>query len=508
MDTQLERRLLACPSLPTLPSVAGELLARCRAADIDVPAVVAAIARDPALTARVLKVANTVAPAAGPTATVQRAAGALGPNALLATALSFSLVRARRRGDAGLDHVAAWRRAQEVACAARALAQAAGADADAAWTAGLLQDVGVLALYEVLRREYAALVAAGGGDHARLVSLERERLGTDHAEVAALLARSWSLPPELVGALARSHSDAPSATPVEACAAAAGRLVGGEGDDAALRALGLTPAAVAGALARAKREAEALHAPGAPADVDADEAVLLLDQAKETLVLLSFRAAQGAHRAVAAVRELEAQRAALEARTHRDPLTGLHNRLWAEHVLRDLVEEARRGDRPLTLALCDVDRFKLVNDGYGHATGDAVLTAVAGALTRGVRATDAVIRWGGDEMLMALPDTDAAGAGIVAERARTRVALLTVEGPAHEAIHVSLSIGHATLTPGSPHRTLAELLGAADAALYEAKRLGRDRVVAHGAIRPAPGGAAAPPAVASPAVASPAGSRA
>jgi diguanylate cyclase (GGDEF)-like protein len=495
MDAQLEWRLLACPSLPTLPAVAGEVLARCRAADIDVPAVVAAIARDPALTARVLKVANTIAPAAGPAGTVGRAARALGPNALLATALSFSLVRARRRSDAGLDHAAAWRRAHAVACAARALAQAAGADADGAWTAGLLQDVGVLALYEVLGREYGALVAAAGGDHARLVSLERERLGTDHAAVAALLGRAWSLPPELVGALARSHSDAPAATPAEACAAAAGRLLGGPGDgDAALRALGLAPAAVAGALARAKAEAEALHPPEAAAGVDADEALLLLDQAKETLVLLSFRAAQGAHGAVAAVRELEleleAQRVALEARTHRDPLTGLHNRLWAEHVLRDLVEEARRGHRPLTLALCDVDRFKLVNDGYGHATGDAVLTGVAGALTRGVRATDAVIRWGGDEMLMALPDTDAAGAGIVAERARARVALLTVDGPAHEPLKVSLSVGHATLSPDSPHRTLAELLGAADAALDEAKRLGRDRVVAHGAIRSAPAAAA------------------
>jgi len=119
-----------------------------------------------------------------------------------------------------------------------------------------------------------------------------------------------------------------------------------------------------------------------------------------------------------------------------------------------------------------------------------VLIAVAGALSRGMRATDAVIRWLGDAMLMALPDTDAAGAAIVAERARTRVALLTVDGPAHEPLKVSLSVGHATLSPGSPHRTLAELLAAADAALYEAKQRGRDRVVAHGAIGPAPAGAA------------------
>jgi HD-like signal output (HDOD) protein len=181
MDAQLERRLLACPALPTLPSVASAVLERCCAAAIDLGGLVSVLSRDPALAARILEVANAGGGADFQAGTVPRAAEALGQNALLATALGFSLVRSRRRGDVVLDHGALWRRALGVACGARALARAAGADETAAWTAGLLQDLGALALSEVLRREYAALAAEEGDDHACLVALERERLGTDHA---------------------------------------------------------------------------------------------------------------------------------------------------------------------------------------------------------------------------------------------------------------------------------------------------------------------------------------
>src|SRR5919197_5050075 len=99
MDAQLERRLLACPALPTLPSVASEVLERCCAPEIDLAGLVSTLSCDPALAARILKVAGAVAGAHAHPVTVERAAEALGRNALLATALSFSLVRNRRRGD-------------------------------------------------------------------------------------------------------------------------------------------------------------------------------------------------------------------------------------------------------------------------------------------------------------------------------------------------------------------------------------------------------------------------
>jgi diguanylate cyclase (GGDEF)-like protein len=204
----------------------------------------------------------------------------------------------------------------------------------------------------------------------------------------------------------------------------------------------------------------------------------MLEQARETLVLLSCRGTRGGQQAREALRERATERSALEPRTHRDPLTGLHGRLWADHALREMYEEARRSGAPFTLALCDVDRFRLVNDGYGEDVGDAVLVAVAGALARGVRDADAVVRWGDDRFLLALPDTDADGAAAVAGRARQRVAQVAVEGPAREPLRVSISVGHVTLRPAAPCGGLAELLAAAEQALGAAKRAGRDRSVA------------------------------
>jgi hypothetical protein len=226
--------------------------------------VVSALERDPALSARIMRLAKAVGDVGVEADTVARAAEVLGPHALVSTALGFSLVRARRRGDV-IDHAELWRRALGVACSARALARAAGADEAAAWTAGLLQDIGSLALAEVVRREYAAVAAEAGGDHGRLADLERERLGTDHVQVGALLARAWLLPAALTGALERSHAPpGPGATAAELCATLAGRTLGdvaAAARDPVAAALGLDGGAVAAALARAHAEARAMVPP-------------------------------------------------------------------------------------------------------------------------------------------------------------------------------------------------------------------------------------------------------
>jgi diguanylate cyclase (GGDEF)-like protein len=201
----------------------------------------------------------------------------------------------------------------------------------------------------------------------------------------------------------------------------------------------------------------------------------VLELARETLVLVSFRSGRSAHQAERAIEELASEKRALERRSQRDALTGIANRGHGEEFLRGAAETAEREGLPIAVVLCDVDHFKLVNDGYGHATGDALLKAVAGALADGVRQTDLVARWGGDEMLAILPDTDAAGAALVAERMRARIHQLVVTGPAGEAVHAGLSVGVGTAARGAP---VTSLLAAADAALYEAKRAGRNRVCA------------------------------
>ncbi len=228
---ELERRLRSCPTLPSLPAVAFDVLRLCRDEDVDLRKVGEALSSDPALSARVLRAANSTSIAArSRVATLTRAVALLGSSATVAIALSFSLVRGRRRGDpAGLDHGAFWRRAVISGIAARILAERepCRADPEEAALAALLQDLGMLALSEMYHEEYGSMCAEARGDHDALALHERERWGADHAQVSALLARCWALPPRLQEALAGSHGEpAPSAqgASLACCACLSSRL--------------------------------------------------------------------------------------------------------------------------------------------------------------------------------------------------------------------------------------------------------------------------------------------
>src|SRR5689334_8290513 len=144
MDAQLETRILACPTLPTLPAVALDVLKLCQEDDVDVRAVVTCLSSDPALAAKVLRLANSVSLSArGTVGTLRHALTLLGTNAVVALALSFSLVQRRRRDDSnGFDHQAFWHRALATAVASKALASPCGADPDAAFVCGLMQELG------------------------------------------------------------------------------------------------------------------------------------------------------------------------------------------------------------------------------------------------------------------------------------------------------------------------------------------------------------------------------
>jgi diguanylate cyclase (GGDEF)-like protein len=156
-----------------------------------------------------------------------------------------------------------------------------------------------------------------------------------------------------------------------------------------------------------------------------------------------------------------------------DPLTGLANRgAFADALARE-VARARRGAHPLAVAVIDVDRFKAVNDAWGHAAGDAVLRAIAEAIRPLVRAEGLVARIGGEELALLMPDVGLDGARAFAEKVRQRIGERTVTHEGHD-IRVTVSIGVAELAPGdgAPDRLLAR----ADERLYAAKRAGRDRV--------------------------------
>lgn len=171
---------------------------------------------------------------------------------------------------------------------------------------------------------------------------------------------------------------------------------------------------------------------------------------------------------------IDGLRQELAEQTIRDDQTGLHNRRHLIRRLEDAVERARSTTRPLSLVMLDVDDLKSVNDRHGHTIGDALLTAISSALQVGIRPGQTLARFGGDEFVVLLPDTDPDEALHIAEALRSQCATAQV-GSRRGPVSATLSGGVATF----PHCgwTGSELLKNVDAALYAAKRAGRNRVV-------------------------------
>jgi diguanylate cyclase (GGDEF)-like protein len=168
----------------------------------------------------------------------------------------------------------------------------------------------------------------------------------------------------------------------------------------------------------------------------------------------------------------------LLALTITDPLTGLHNRRHFDVVCAAEWERARRDRRPLAVLFIDVDHFKSYNDRHGHRAGDNCLAAVGRAIRQSLqRATDVAARYGGDEFVVLLPDTDNGGALDVARRVLAAIRALDIRHHALPAGHVTPSIGVAQLVPGVGD-TSQELLERADRALYAAKQAGRGLIMA------------------------------
>jgi two-component system, cell cycle response regulator len=161
-----------------------------------------------------------------------------------------------------------------------------------------------------------------------------------------------------------------------------------------------------------------------------------------------------------------------------DALTGLHNRRYMEAHLRTLVEQARIGSRPLSLLLADIDHFKAVNDSYGHDAGDNVLREFAVRLRRNTRGVDLACRLGGEEFVIIMPDTTTETACQIGERLRDCVAADPFQANREQRVHVTASVGIATLEASD---TPDMLLKRADISLYAAKREGRNRVVTNAA---------------------------
>jgi two-component system, cell cycle response regulator len=159
-----------------------------------------------------------------------------------------------------------------------------------------------------------------------------------------------------------------------------------------------------------------------------------------------------------------------------DALTGLHNRRYLDNHMVSMFDESALRARSLSVLVLDIDKFKTINDTYGHDAGDEVLKEFATRVKSNTRSFDLVARFGGEEIVVIVPDTHLEGAVAIAERIRERVEAEPFHvGKGHKDIRVTVSIGVAGRRAGDP--SAADMLKRADTALYKAKEEGRNRVI-------------------------------
>jgi diguanylate cyclase (GGDEF)-like protein len=481
----LQKRLSSCQSLPSAPAVAIKIINLCRQDDTGIPEIATVLARDPALAAKVLKTANSALYGVRfPVTTLERAISMMGINATLSLSLSFSLVgNLRKAGHTGFDHLKYWRRSVITAATAKTVCALRGAGgSDECFLAGLLLDIGMLALNEAQPEAYGRLVSRAKGSHQNLVALERETFGADHGAIGGWLLQRWKLPDSLSLALTASHNpgsaNAPDLTDFCRAVAFAGHFAGmwdhpqiAEGTREVSRMaqedLGMTPGQFEQLLNEVAKSLPEVTS-NLEVEIGSEETLdNLFNQAREALVLLNLQA-------------LEQVRTAQNLANY-DGLTSLHNRRYLEEVLEPLFDAAARLRRPLSVIFIDVDHFKKTNDTHGHQAGDQVLVSLAAILRSAVRTSDIAVRYGGEEFLCLLPNTGEPLVRVVAERIRAAIASAPFKIGANAEIHITASLGYTTFSSGRTFASAQDLLQEADRCLYAAKQAGRNRVMSPGA---------------------------
>jgi diguanylate cyclase (GGDEF)-like protein len=189
---------------------------------------------------------------------------------------------------------------------------------------------------------------------------------------------------------------------------------------------------------------------------------------------------------------LQQQNQELKVAATTDGLTGLANRKKFDEFLVEQFTLAQKAGKPISLLMLDIDKFKSINDSFGHPAGDAVIRQIGKLLKTATRKQDLSARYGGEEMALILPGTPRAVASAIAETIRKAIGAKPIQHDS-KSIPVTASIGVACFEPGSPITQAAHLIKAADLALYNAKHSGRNCVKVF-ALKPAAPAAAAPQA--------------
>lgn len=487
VPSALFEKLVKTRSLPTPSATALRVLELADRPNCSLVEVADVVSADPAISARILKFANSAQLSGGgpDVTTIRHAVMRLGLRAVKVTALSFSLVTDKDQAKCpGFDHNLFWAHSLATATAARAIIDRnAPTTGDEAFIAGLLSRLGKLVFAVGCPTEYQAVLKPAGSVLKTTIESERALLGTDHVELGSSLMRQWKLPRVLAQAVEyQLDSSAAGADQTVHCLADAIALAQKIADcligtDENISALLVKPAPGLSIPATEPELRAWLEQLSATFRDTAGSLSISLKNVPDPFEMQSRAAdliAELSMTAEADMQTIQAQKRELEQKATTDALTGLNNRAAFDRQLLAEIERSARYKRPLTLLMLDVDKFKSVNDMHGHLGGDIILQNVAKVVRGAVRDTDYVARYGGEEFAVIAPETDLRQAAFLAERIRKAIEASSCTHDAKQLM-VTASIGVSSLADPAEAVTPKALIENADKALYEAKRTGRNR---------------------------------
>jgi diguanylate cyclase (GGDEF)-like protein len=479
MGNMMEK-VLSCSTLPSLPGVAMKVLDLTRDRNVSIAALGEAVQLDPALSTKVLKTVNSsYYGLSTPCPSITRAMSMLGLNTVKSIVLGFSLVdftKSLAGSASGFDLPAYWRRAVYSAAAARAVAKATRrCDAEEAFVAALVADIGVLASLAALRGEYLEALTDAPEDHDEMVALERSRLGFDHAQVGKELATRWRLPGMLVASIAHHHNEAecaPAYMDMVRCVVLGRFAAGALTYRDAKRKLGSFLVKSGEWFSLSRDEARLLMQ---TTQVGANELSKLLDLKTGASADVESILADAQDQMVMTQVELQKQNEELARQTVTDTLTGAFNRGRFNQELARLTTESTR---PMGILFIDADKFKSVNDTHGHGAGDAVLKELTKRVTVAAGEGAIVCRYGGEEFAVLLEGQGLDAAVKAGEAVRRAVESSEFElsgyGDGLPTLAITISVGVSVWEAGSGF-TGAQVTAAADAGVYAAKKSGRNK---------------------------------
>jgi diguanylate cyclase (GGDEF)-like protein len=483
--------------LPSPPAIALKILDAVRQDDDSFYDLAEIVKSDQALTARILKLANSsLYRLPNRVDSLAQATALIGIQALKNIALSFVIIEGFQGAPQGsFDFDLFWRRSITSAVAAEVLAENTSLGDRDIFISSLLQDIGVLVMFLSDTTEYTEIIDNKRISGKSTSEAEKEHFGFDHTEISYHLLKTWNLPDTICKPIRYHHNQDPeesclnSALILSLADKIASIYHGKQCNKKSIEVhqslntvYGFQNEKIDGIFDTiGNKVLEIIEyfsiSPGKMKPFsqimqEANEELGRLNYSYEQVVLELTQAKQNAEQLAI---ELKRSNDKLRELAFRDGLTCLYNHRYFYEVFESQIQNALRYNHPISLLLLDIDHFKSVNDTYGHPVGDLVLKEISQIMIRLVRRCDIVARYGGEEFAIILPETSVVSAKVLAQRLRRGVEQHQINHN-NKLISVTISVGIASSDIDCIEITSDALIAKSDHALYKAKRQGRNRV--------------------------------